>query len=232
MILAGGRGDRMRPLTDSLPKTLLPVAGEPFASHQLAWLAREGVKRVVYCIGYRGDMVRLHVGDGARWGLAVEYVDEGEKLRGTAGALRLALDQGVLASRFLVLYGDSYLPIALEPVWSAFEASGRPGLMTVLRNEGRWDRSNAVVEDGVVSLYDKAPGETPRAMQWIDYGLSALQQSVVETRIPASGFAALTDLFHELSLDGELAAYEVQERFFEIGSAPGLAELERHLARG
>lgn len=218
----------MRPLTDAIPKTLIPVGGVPFAAHQLDWLAREGVDAIVYCIGYRGDLIREYVDDGARWGVSVDFVDEGDELRGTAGAVRLALDEGVLRGRFFVLYGDSYLPIALEPVWKAFEESGLPALMTVLRNEGLWDRSNAAVAGGLVTVYDKS-GDANGSLEWIDYGLSALEGSLVERRVPGGEVVDLADLFRTLSAERQLAAYEVKERFFEIGSPVGLADLERHL---
>jgi NDP-sugar pyrophosphorylase family protein len=220
----------MRPMTDSIPKALIPVVGVPFAGHQLDWLSREGVDHVVYCIGYRGDLIRDYVGSGARWGLKVDFVDEGKDLRGTAGALRLALDEGVLRDGFLVLYGDSYLPIALDPVWHAHAESRLPALMTVLHNDGRWDRSNAVVEDGLVTTYDKSGADTSMHSEWIDYGLSALDREVVETRVPGGAVADLAVLYRELSGDRFLAAYEVHERFFEIGSPAGLSDLERHLS--
>jgi NDP-sugar pyrophosphorylase family protein len=229
VILAGGRGERMRPMTDSIPRALIPVGGVPFTSHQLDWLAREGVDRVVYCLGYRGDLIREYVGNGARWGISIDFVDEGNDLRGTAGAVRLALDDGVLRDRFFVLYGDSYLPITLEAVWAAFADAGLPALMTVLRNEDRWDRSNAAVEDGLVTVYDKSRASVDVPFEWIDYGLSALERSVVEDRVPSGETADLADLFQELSADRLLAAFEVNERFFEIGSPLGLSELEQHL---
>src|SRR5262245_26801177 len=106
VILAGGLATRMRPLTDSIPKTLLPVAGHPSADMQLTWLAREGVSDVVYCVGHLGEMIEEYVGDGSRWGLAVRYVDDGPELRGTAGALRRAVSAGLLDPAFLVVYGD------------------------------------------------------------------------------------------------------------------------------
>jgi NDP-sugar pyrophosphorylase family protein len=216
----------MRPTTDSIPKALIPVGGVPFADHQLRWLARQGVDHIVYCIGYRGDQIREYVGNGGRWGVAVDFVDERDELRGTAGAMRLALDEDVLDDRFFVLYGDSYLPIALAPVWKAFEEASSPALMTVLRNEGRWDRSNAVVEDGLVTTYDKSNADENVSLEWIDYGLSVLNRSVVESRVPRGAVADLADLYRELSAAGLLAAFEVHERFFEIGSPGGLADLE------
>jgi MurNAc alpha-1-phosphate uridylyltransferase len=224
VILAGGRGTRMQPLTDTLPKALVPVSGRPFVEHQLEWLSGQGVDDVVFCIGYRGVQLRDVVGDRAR------YVDEGDELRGTAGALRLALDEGVLDESFMVLYGDSYLPIDLRPIWEAFRASGVPALMTVLRNENRWDASNARFEDGLVVDYDKANAGRRPELQWIDYGLSVLARDVIAARVDRGGSADLADLYRDLSRDAELAGFEVDQRFYEVGSPEGVARLERHLA--
>jgi|SRR5882672_9468542 len=243
VILAGGLATRMRPLTDARPKSLLPVAGRPFIDHQLEWLARHAVTDVVLSIGYRGEMLRAHVGDGARHGLRVAYVDEGADLRGTAGALRLALARGVLEEAFLVTYGDSFLPVDFGAVWTAFRRAARPALMTVFRNEGRWDASNVVFEPagagapgargdlGRVVLYDKQRRTRPASdFAYIDYGLSALERGVVEGEVPAAGKADLADVFHALSRSGGLAGLEVHERFHEIGSTAGLEELETWLA--
>jgi NDP-sugar pyrophosphorylase family protein len=239
VILAGGLATRMRPLTDAVPKALLPVAGRPFIDHQLEWLVRHDVARVVLSIGYRGEMLRGHVGDGARFGLVVSYVDEGANLRGTAGALRLALSQGALEDAFLVTYGDSFLPVDFGDVWERFRRSGQPALMTVFHNEGRWDTSNVIYEPragadgdaGRVVLYDKRRQTRPAAaFAYIDYGLSALERRLVETEVPVAGKADLADLFHALSVRGELAGLEVRERFHEIGSPEGLEELETWLA--
>jgi choline kinase/SAM-dependent methyltransferase len=230
VILAGGRGERLRPLTDDVPKALVPVAGEPFAFHQLRWLAGQGVDEVVYCLGYRAADLRAAVGDGRRFGLQVEYVDEGEDLRGTGGALRLALERGVLAEELAVLYGDSYLSLDLSAAWDAFRTSGLPALMTVFRNDGRWDRSNARFEEGRVTLYDKHGREAGAAgLAWIDYGLSILTRELVAERIP-TGRSDLAELFFDLSREGRLAGFEATERFYEIGSFAGLRELEEHLA--
>src|SRR5207247_1603772 len=154
-----------------LPKDLLPILGRPFVDWQLGLLAGRGVRRATFCVGYRGEMLREHVGDGARFGLSVDWVDEGADLRGTAGALRLALDRGALAPAFFVLYGDSYLPVDMAAVERSWRAAPAPALMTVMRNEDRWDASNAIYRSGRVELYDKArPAERRAEMRWIDYG--------------------------------------------------------------
>jgi N-acetyl-alpha-D-muramate 1-phosphate uridylyltransferase len=229
VILAGGLATRMRPLTDALPKALLLAAGRPFIDHQLEWLAQVGVNKVLLSVGYRGEMLRDHVGDGSRWGLAVTVVDEGPELRGTGGALRLAFDRGALEESFLLTYGDSFLPIDFDAVWQAFLACGKPALMTVFRNAGRWDQSNAVFERGQV-FYDKARRSRPvEDFQYIDYGLSALEREVVSRLVPAQGKHDLATVLHELSKSDELAGFEVHQRFFEIGSPAGLSELEQWL---
>jgi NDP-sugar pyrophosphorylase family protein len=229
VILAGGRGVRMQPLTDTLPKALLPVRGRPFVAHQLGWLHSQGIEQVLFCIGYRGDQLREFVGDGRAWDLPVRYVDEGDELRGTAGALRLARDEGALEDSFFVLYGDSYLPVELEPIWRAFAASGAPALMVVFRNENRWDASNVKYADGRVLDYDKGKAGSA-GFEWIDYGLSVLSRDLVAERIPPGEETDLADLYRELSRKGLLAGFEVGERFYEVGSPDGLRELEQLLA--
>jgi NDP-sugar pyrophosphorylase family protein len=225
VILAGGLGTRMRPLTEICPKTLLPVRGRPFAHHQLHWLAAQGVSEAVYCIGHRGDLIRRYWAMEASPVRSIRWVDEGDRLRGTGGALRLACQQGVLDESFLVIYGDSFLPVRFAPVWQAFQSSGLPALMTVLRNDGRWDPSNAVYDAGLVVLYDKNP--TPE-MRYIDYGLLAFRRELFEGVTPE--VFDLAALLHQLSLCGRLAGYEVTERFYEVGSVAGLEDLERYLA--
>ena len=225
VILAGGLGTRMRPLTDLCPKTLIPVAGHPFAWHQLQWLARQGVTEVVYSIGHMGEMIERFWQDEPWPVPSIRFVDEGRNLLGTGGAVKLAFDEGLLRDQFLVLYGDSFLPIRFAPFWKAFQAGRKPAMMTVLRNEGRWDRSNVIFDQHRIVLYDKSP--TPE-MRHIDYGLSAFRREVFATA--PSGFFDLATLFRQLSLSGHLGGFEVQERFYEIGSPQGLRDFEDWLS--
>jgi MurNAc alpha-1-phosphate uridylyltransferase len=226
VILAGGLGTRMWPAARTVPKTLLPVAGRPFASWQLAWLRASGVTSVVYCIGFLGEQVREFVGDGRAWDLEVTYVDEGSELRGTAGALALADEAGVLAERFLVLYGDSWLQVDPADVLRAAERSGLPALLTVFDNHGRWDGSNVVFSDGLVVRYEKGLDPVPPEMHWIDYGLSVLTRDLVTTRVPRGERSDLSPLCTALAAAGARAGYEGTERFDEIGSPAGRAEAE------
>jgi NDP-sugar pyrophosphorylase family protein len=162
----------------------------------------------------------------------VTWVDEGEQLRGTAGALRLAFEEDALEDAFFVLYGDSYLPLDMRAVEAAWRKSGLPALMTVLRNDDRWDASNTIYADETIVVYDKSRPEQQRsAMRWIDYGLSVITDDLVATKITTATKADLADLMRDLSVAGSLAGFEVRERFFEVGSPAGLRDLEDHLSR-
>jgi NDP-sugar pyrophosphorylase family protein len=141
-ILAGGLATRLRPMTDRVPKSLLSIAGRPFIFHQLELLKNQGIDRVVLCVGHLGDQVKAAVGDGRALGLAIDYSFDGGELLGTGGALKRALS--LLGDKFFVLHGDSYLPCSFAPIQSAYEAARRPALMTVLRNDNHWDKSNVL----------------------------------------------------------------------------------------
>jgi N-acetyl-alpha-D-muramate 1-phosphate uridylyltransferase len=222
-ILAGGLATRLRPLTESIPKSLLDIQGQPFVFRQLSCLARRGVRRVVLCLGFLGEMVREAVGDGSRWDMEVEYSFDGETLRGTAGALRAALP--LLGRRFLVLYGDSYLECDYAAVEGAFLSGGTRGIMTVYENTDRWDRSNVQLRDGRIAIYDKKV-HTP-GMRHIDYGLGGLTEDALRGEPAPADLAAV---YQDLVARGELAAFEVKERFYEIGSPAGLEEMRRYFA--
>lgn len=220
-ILAGGLATRLQPLTHRIPKALIPVAGEAFLAHQLRLLRRQGVRRAVLCVGHLGEMIEQEFGDGSAHGIELRYSFDGPKLLGTGGALRQALP--LLGDAFFVLYGDSYLPIDFAPVAAAWRASGRPGLMTVFRNADAWDTSNVCFHDGRIQRYDKRTRES--GMQHIDYGLGIFAASAFASRPDGEAFD-LADVQSALVRRGELAGHEVFQRFYEIGSHAGLAELE------
>lgn len=225
-ILAGGLATRLRPLTDRVPKSLLPVAGRPFLFHQLDLLKAMGAARVVLCVGHLSEQIQAAVGRGRSFGLEVDYAFDGGEPKGTGGALKQALGQ--LAEAFFVLNGDSYLTCSLVEIESAFRRSGRPALMTVLRNDNRWDRSNVLFKDGTLAVYDK---QRPRTdMAHIDFGISVVSSSVFSS-YPASVPLDLSDIWRDLASRGDLAGLEVFERFYEIGSARGLLETDAFLSR-
>src|ERR1700723_3027232 len=151
-ILAGGLGTRLGERVRTTPKPLIEVAGEPFLIHQLRLLAYPGLREIVGRVGYLGELIQARIGE-RQCGMRIRYSFDGPGLDGTLGALRRALP--LLGERFLVLYGDTYLRIDYGAVARAWITSGLPAVMTVLRNDGRWDASNAIYGDGLVTRYDK-----------------------------------------------------------------------------
>ena len=228
VVLAGGTATRMRPITEKIPKALIPIDEEknlPFAHFQAIWLAKQGLKYVIFSIGYRGEMIRDYLGDGKRYGLEIQYVEDGPMLLGTGGAVRKIHDANLLNESFFVTYGDSFLPIDHRAVGTSFLKGKAPALMTVIRNEGKWDSSNAECEGGLVVRYDKRkdlPGKD--RMKYIDYGLLAFRRETIAAYVNESDLAPPLTRLAEAR---KLAAYESHERFYEIGSPPGLADFRK-----
>jgi NDP-sugar pyrophosphorylase family protein len=220
-------------MTELCPKSLLPVAGVPFIHYQLHYLLRNGVDQVILAIGHRGQMIRDELARAAPRQLKISYIDEGENLMGTGGAVRLALDQGQLAEEFFILYGDSFLTAPPAPIAQQLRhAPQYKAMMTVYRNHDNWDQSNVCFDNTAVTLYQKNLKVRPAEMQFIDYGLPYLRRSTIAAGIPAQTRFDLADLFHDLSVRRELGGFETTARFYEIGSPAGLAELERALHKG
>ena len=224
-ILAGGLATRLRPYTERIPKALVDLAGRPFIDHQLELLRRNGIRRVVFCLGYLGEMVEQHCGDGSKLGMELKYSYDGEKLLGTGGALRRA--SHLLGDAFWVMYGDSYMDIDYPDVLKHFSASDALGLMTVLKNANQWDRSNVVFQDGDLKRYDKK-NQTPN-MHYIDYGVGLLRRDAIE-RIPQNEPFDLASLYHDLVAEEQMIGYEVTNRFYEIGTPAALEEARAYLA--
>ena len=220
-ILAGGLATRLRPVTEKIPKALVAVAGRPFLAHQLRLLQKSGIRKVVLCVSYRGEMIEQEFGNGSNIGMELSYSYDGPALLGTGGALKKALP--LLGARFLVLYGDSYLPIDYSGPARASSTCGRPGLMTVFRNDNRWEPSNVWFEAGEIRRYDKKKF-TPE-MKHIDYGLGVLSAEALSSWPDGQAFD-LADVYQDLIGRRKLAGFEVDRRFYEVGSPSGLAELD------
>jgi NDP-sugar pyrophosphorylase family protein len=225
-LLAGGLATRLRPVTEKIPKALVELAGKPFIDHQLELLHRNGIRKVVFCLGYLGEMVEQHLGDGSRFGMQLKYAYDGDKLLGTGGAIKRAAH--LLDDVFWVMYGDSYMDIDYPAVLNDFFARDVEGLMTVLRNNNQWDRSNVVFEGGNLVKYDKK-NQTPD-MHHIDYGVAVLRRSALD-RIPPNQPYDLATLYTRLVAEGQMTGYEVTNRFYEIGTPASLEEARRYLEK-
>jgi NDP-sugar pyrophosphorylase family protein len=226
VILAGGLATRLRPLTEKIPKALVEVAGRPFLEHQLDLLKQNSITEVILCLGYLGEMIEQRYGDGEALGVRIRYSFDGPILLGTGGAIKRA--SALLSDAFFVLYGDSYLPIDFQAVAAAFIEASQPALMTIFANADAWDTSNVWFEQDRIRLYSKR--EKLPEMRFIDYGLMVCRRQIFDDS-PRDVPFNLADTLETLSRKGQLAGHEVHQRFYEIGSPSGLAELDQLLSK-
>ena len=224
VLLAGGLATRLRPLTEKIPKSLIDINGEPFIAHQLRLLQQQNIQRVIICHAFLGEQIQAYVDDGSRFGLNVVYSADGNQLLGTAGAIRKVLP--CLPEQFFVLYGDSYLLCDFYEVQKVFLQSQKSALMTVFRNHGQWDKSNIEFLDGNIIQYNKI--QQTNKMDYIDYGLGIFQKTIFSV-LPEKTTIDLADLYQLILTKNELAGCEINQRFYEIGSFSGMAELENYL---
>ena len=232
VILAGGLGARMLPMTRNTPKSLIKINNIPFVDYQLSYLSSQGITDVVFCIGYLGNLIKDYVKDGLKWNLKINYIEDGDIPLGTGGALRKAFDENKLCQEsFFVIYGDSFLPISYKDImiyWTSKLTYNKPkALMAIYNNKNRLDISNASFKNGLV-IYDKQ-NKSNYNFEYIDYGLSILNRKLIQNYIPNNMSYDLSLFFKNLSCDNQLAGYEVIDRFFEIGSVDGLKDFENYV---
>jgi NDP-sugar pyrophosphorylase family protein len=224
VILAGGLGTRISELTENkIPKCLIEINKKPFIDYQLQWLSTHGVNDIILCVGHLKEQVKNYVSDGSKWNLSVRYVSDGKKLLGTGGAIRKALDEYALRHNFIVMYGDSFLPINFNDVYKQYCSKLQPALITVFKNNNQFDISNADFNNGLVA-YNKINPDSN--FKYIDYGLSVLDRDIIQEYIPSETVYDLSTMFYELSKNNMLAGYEVYDRFYEVGSPSGLKDFQ------
>ena len=225
VILAGGMATRLGELTKNRPKSLVAIQGKPFLAYQLELLKDHEISDIVLCIGHLGGQIRKAFGDGSNYGVHLTYSLEDEPL-GTAGALKNAAPY--LNDTFLVIYGDSYLLLDFVKIYAYFLTQQKLSLDTVFRNNDAFDASNIVIRDNMVEVYSKSE-KTPD-MVYIDCGAVIFHKEVLQL-IPEDHFYSLEELFLRLIEKEQLLAFEVKERFYEIGSPQGLKDFEAFIQR-
>jgi MurNAc alpha-1-phosphate uridylyltransferase len=225
-VLAGGFGTRLKPLTDAIPKSMIQIHGRPFVHWQMQMMSEQGINDVVFCLGNKSAMISDFIGDGSQYAIRVRYSFDGEQQLGTGGALKKSLP--LLGDRFMVVYGDSYPPVRLQSVEDAFHQAKKPALMTVFLNEGRFDSSNADFSEGMVKKYVK--GENAKDLRYVDYGIGCYESTIfasLESQAPLD----LGQICSKLAAKGDLAGYEIEERFYEIGSFEGIKDFTEYIEK-
>jgi NDP-sugar pyrophosphorylase family protein len=224
VLLSGGLATRMKPITEKIPKAMIDINGQPFIHHQLNLLRDKGVSHVLLCVGFLGEKIQEFAAAGSNYNLRVDYYYDGDKLLGTGGAIKHIGKN--LPDDFFILYGDAYLDIDYQKIESAYLSSDKKGLMTVFKNEDKWDTSNVVFQNNELIKYSKK--QKIKEMNYIDYGLGILNKSAFALFSADTSFD-LADIYEQLSNEKQLQGYEVFERFYEIGSPKGLEDLRNKL---
>lgn len=227
VVLMGGLGTRLKEFTKECPKPLVDVAGRPFFDYSLDLLKKAGFRKFLFLIGYRAEMIEEYYGDGQSNDIEIKYCYDGEKLLGTGGAVRRAYDY--LEDDFLLMYGDSFMDIDYEEtVYRYFEGkkTGKRAVMTVLKNDNMFDKSNVIMENGEIVLYDKH-NPVPE-MNSIDYGVCMYEKSLF-TDYESDYKFDLAEIQNRLSLEGKIACHEVTKRFYEIGNPDSLKEFTEYI---
>lgn len=227
VILAGGPGTRLKPITEKIPKAMILIGGKPFLELQLNLLKRHGISDIVLCIGHLGEKIKEYFGDGRKFGVKIRYSEETEKLLGTGGGLKKAVD--LLDDVFFVTYGDAYLILDYQKVMRYFKKADKLGLMVVYKNFDKYNKSNVVVEGDLVKIYSKQ--RRAPCMVYIDFGVSVLRKKALAL-IPKGKVIDLEEFYQELIKREELLAFETHQRFYEVGSEKGLKEFERMVSSG
>jgi N-acetyl-alpha-D-muramate 1-phosphate uridylyltransferase len=225
-VICGGLGTRLGKLGEDKPKSMVSIAGKPFIDHQLRLLKNRGFENVILCTGHLGEQIKQYVGTGDEFDLKVRYSDDEDgELVGTGGAIKKALAK-FNHEQFAIIYGDSYLDVQIIPIYQAFLQSNKIGLMSVLRNENRWGRSNLKLGNGLVTYYDK--GCLYENLQYIDFGLTFMHNDIFQ-KLEEKNFN-LSLIWTMLIDKKQLAFYEVQQRFYEIGNPSGISEAEVYIS--
>ncbi len=222
-ILAGGRATRLGDLTGNRPKSMVTVGGRPFLEYQLELLRKAGIRNMVLCIGHMGEQIERYFGNGRKYGVNIKYSLE-DKFLGTAGALKKA--EALLNDVFFTMYGDSYLFLDFPAAMRYFKSQNKLALMTVYKNYDQYDRSNTVIEGNLVKKFSKK--EKTGDMVYIEYGANIFSKEALKM-VPENQFDSLDALFPRLIEMEELLAFEVKERFYEVGSPQGLKEFEEYI---
>ncbi|MCX6666454.1 MAG: sugar phosphate nucleotidyltransferase [Euryarchaeota archaeon] len=225
VILCGGLATRLGDLAKDTPKSMVLIEGKPFLEHQITFLKYHGVTDIILCVGYLAEKIKDYFDDGKRFGIHIQYSHDGDKPLGPIGALKKA--EPLLEDIFFTMYGDSYVFVEFNTVYSYFTNHRYPALMIVYKNKDKYDRSNLIVHNSKVTCYN---GEKVKEMVYIDYGISIFKKKVLDI-IPKNTFFSTNEFFSDLVAKKQLFALDVNKRFYHIGNPEALEEFKTFVSK-
>jgi histidinol-phosphate phosphatase family protein len=226
VILAGGRGTRMRPLTDMRPKPMVEIHGKPFLEYLVDMLREQGFERVLLLLGYLPDVIQDYFGDGSRWGVQIDYsVSDADDLT----VRRVQLVKERLDPCFLLMYCDNYWPMYIEKMWERFTTANVPAMITVYSNKDKYSRDSVRVgADGYVDVFDRS--RTTPGLQGIEISYAILTRPVLAL-LPEQDALFEEAVYPQLVKQRQLLAYVTDHRYYSVGSLERLPLTEAFLAR-
>lgn len=224
VILAGGLGTRLRPITYDIPKPMVPINGRPFLEYQIELLLNQGIKDIVLCVGYLREKIIEHFKDGADFGVNIQYSIEKEPI-GTGGALRNA--GGFIEDWFFLLNSDTYLNFDYMKAAEVLLDTDRTGLIVVYSNRDKIAANNISLKNNIVLNYDKNT-ENPE-MNGVDAGVSVYRKNVLKYIPPKHPVSFETEVVPLLIAEGQLLGWLIDERFYDIGTPEMIKIMEEVL---
>lgn len=223
VILCGGLATRLGSLAKDIPKSMIEIQGKPFLEYQIENVKKHSITDIVLCIGHLSEQIKDYFGNGKKLGVNICYSYDKDKPLGPIGALKNA--ESLLQDTFFIMYGDSYVFVDFDKVYSYFKKQNKTALMVVYQNFDKFDTSNIIINNEKVAKYG---GEKTKETTYIDYGVSLFRKKIFEN-IPADTFYLTNDLFSKLVKQKELLAYEVKKRFYHIGTPEALKEFKKYI---
>jgi len=224
VIICGGLGTRLGHLTKYTPKSMIEIEGKPFLEYQIENLKKQSITDIVLCVGHLSKKIEEYFGNGQRFGVNLKYSFEKEKLLGQIGAVKNA--EPLLEDSFFIMYGDSYLTLDLHKVYNFFMQHDKPALMVVYQNHDKYDKSNIIIQDNMVTGYGEK--QKTRDMIYIDYGTSILRKKVLDY-VPKGTSYSTEEFFTDLIKKQDLMAFESDKRFYHVGDPDSLEDFRNYI---
>ncbi len=226
VILAGGRGQRLHPITEKIPKPMVLFHGKPFLEYMIEYLKKEGFTEVILLVGYLHEKITSYFGDGSKFGINIKYSIT--DINNETGP-RLEAARSMLDPVFFLTYCDNYCPINTQKAWEHFcSQENTLAQITVYSNIDKFTRDNLRVENGLVSTYDKSRSQDN--LSGVDIGFSFMHLEVLDL-MPNENLNFEKIVYPKLVQEKKMAAYVTHHRYYSVGSLERLPVTELFLKR-
>jgi len=222
IILAGGKGTRIKSMTNNLPKPMLRIQDKPILEHNIDLLRKYGIKDIIISIGYKGGQIKEYFGDGSQYGVNLSYIEEDEPM-GTAGPLNLL--KGKINETFILMNGDELKEIDLEDMFLFHKKNKSTATIALTTVEDPSDYGVAVMNGNKVRTFVEKPTKEHAPSKLISAGLYILEPEVLKM-IPDGYSMVENDVFPKLASNDKLLGYVFSGQWFDTGTPERFSKAE------